>query len=607
LGKLDLVIAPDSGSLKKALDRLAGQPFSWVYLGQDVAAFHRAVETFRQLGERLDIAAKLDQAARYLRNPYLAYVFALSHKPNSLCWWLTSVSYRASYTSKTFYQSCQLRVALDLAESWDGPGPLVVVAADRPVRQALQRNAGIPTGSMLGDWRVRPLQPVGDLLKLAIHRCFFLARETRRLIQARRLIRRLAVLAEETTLLVSTVHPGNLKSDGDFHRVHWGELADRLTAMGAKLAMVPLVLRSVPYREAVQRVLRGSAPVVLPHRYLRITDLLRAVVSSARPIRLEKPLPPLDGMDIGPLVREDLRIHWVSNRGADGLLLEAFTRRLAQTGASVARIIFKFENQPWERALCWGTKRHLPAATTVGFQHARAPSLYLNYYLAPGEAEEAPLPDRVVTIGKHTAGLLSLGGYAPQQVRAGAALHIPVPVFDGNQAGETRPEAPTVLIAGSYGAEESYELASIAFGLFGEDDGVDVVLKCHPSMPYKDFQHLMRTSMPAHVRLSDEPITDLTVKSSLMVYTGSMVSVQALAAGLPVVHLRSEFDLDLDPLGAVPEIRLEATGLEDMRKQVKWLLANRSEYIAKHQDRWATLVKEIYGPVTDEAIKAFVD
>jgi hypothetical protein len=150
-------------------------------------------------------------------------------------------------------------------------------------------------------------------------------------------------------------------------------------------------------------------------------------------------------------------------------------------------------------------------------------------------------------------------------------------------------------------------LASLAFDLFSEDDGVEVVMKCHPSMPYRNFQHLMRTSMPGHVQLSDEPITVLILKSSLMVYTGSMVSVQALAAGLPVVHLRSEFDLDLDPLGAVPDVRLEATGLEDMRKQVKWLLANRSEYIAQHQDRWATLVGEIYGPVTDEAIKAFVD
>ena len=164
-----------------------------------------------------------------------------------------------------------------------------------------------------------------------------------------------------------------------------------------------------------------------------------------------------------------------------------------------------------------------------------------------------------------------------------------------------------MLIACSYGLEEATELADLGSQLFPKDGGVDVVIKCHPAMPFANFQHLVSGPLPGHVRVSEEPITTLISKSDLMVYTGSMVSVQALAAGVPVVHLCPQFDLDIDPLGAAPQVRLEATGLAELREKVRWLLDNRTDYIAQQQDRWTSLVDEIYGPVTDEAIMAFVD
>ena len=92
-----------------------------------------------------------------------------------------------------------------------------------------------------------------------------------------------------------------------------------------------------------------------------------------------------------------------------------------------------------------------------------------------------------------------------------------------------------------------------------------------------------------------------------MVYTGSTVSVQAMALGLPAVHLRPQFDLDLDPLEAVPEVRLEAVGLEELREKVDWLLEHRDEYIAEHRESWSGLVDDMYGAVTEESFRQFVD
>ena len=112
--------------------------------------------------------------------------------------------------------------------------------------------------------------------------------------------------------------------------------------------------------------------------------------------------------------------------------------------------------------------------------------------------------------------------------------------------------------------------------------------------------------LPAHVTVSEEPITALMQSSSIMVYTSSLVCVQALALGLPVIQVKNQFDFDTDPLETVPDLRLEAASLTELREKVSWLLKHREEYIALHSQEWRTTVEDIYSPVTEETVDAFV-
>ena len=90
-----------------------------------------------------------------------------------------------------------------------------------------------------------------------------------------------------------------------------------------------------------------------------------------------------------------------------------------------------------------------------------------------------------------------------------------------------------------------------------------------------------------------------------MVYSGSTVCVQALALGIPTIHVRTRFDFDLDALEQVPELRIAATGPEELLEKTQWLLENRKGYIEKHREQWRQTVKEMYGKANEEAYKAF--
>lgn len=567
---------------------------------------------FDERGSQIDITDCFHQAAESLREPYLKYLYAIGRDLASLRWWITGVSYRSSYASRAFHHACHLKVALDLAGGWDGPGRLVLVVPDRQAQAALKKNldqSKKTDAGLVDSRRPRPFRPALAMVKMLASRVYFIWRETGRLVQTRYLMPRPPTLDGPTTVIVSYATQGNLRESAKFHESYFGDLTGQLNRAGHSVAMVPMVLKDVPYGCALRKLRESSTPLMMPHRYLTLGDILGAAFSSCIRAQQPRPIPQFCGLDIGPLIEEELRSYRVTNWAADVLLVVALVRRWAKSGIPITRVIYIYENQPWERALCWAFSRYLPHAELVGYQHARTPRFLLNFYLAPEGEPLAPLPDRVVTVGQHTARLLVQGGYHTDKVRVGGALQMQglLALRSNGLTPPNRVGRPTVLIACSIGQDETAELIDMAVGLFDEDERVQVVVKCHPLMPFQQVSGLLATELPGHVQVTGEDIPELLVKSSLMVYSSSTVCIQALALGLPVIHLRARFDLDTDPLEAVPGLRLEAAGLEGLRQKVRWLIAHREDYIAQHQADWDRLVDEMYGPVNEETVHAFVD
>jgi len=314
-------------------------------------------------------------------------------------------------------------------------------------------------------------------------------------------------------------------------------------------------------------------------------------------------------MDIRSITDEDLRLHWISNAAADAMLVPPLIRRWASLGFQIDRFIYIFENQPFERALCWEVRRSFPEASVIGFQHASTPRFWLNVHLAPQGEPDAPLPDWIVTNGTYTAGVLRENGHGPENLVVGGALQMNELV---DQLSSMEPAAPadgipTILVAPSDGLEEATELTFLAANLFERDSSVRVILKYHPQMPPRIRTDIDRISLPKNVTVSEEPILGLMSRSSILIYSGSTVTVQALALGLPAIHVKPQFDLDRDPLDGAKSVRLEAAGIEELREKVHWLLANREEYITQNRDSWKSLTESVYGPVTEDSYRAFVD
>lgn len=610
-GDLILISAPDPSSLGKSIRRLSGNHFSWAYLGQDVVEMAEVQAILGPETSFVDTAKRFHEAAETLRGPYLTELYRAGRDLGSLRWWISSVSYRSGTMSKSFHHICLLKSGLDLTSSWGGPGPLILVAQDT-VREALKRNLRPNQDIRLEV--IEPARPTrlsyfADVGRMLLHRLFFVGRESYRIRTARRLIPDLPRVDGPTAVLLSWATPHNIHLREEFHRSFFGDLADGLEQLGCSVAIAPIIVRDLDYREALGHIQNTSRPVLLPHRYLGYWDLIRAAIATfPRP-----PRPPFAksfcGMDIRSLIDADLRTHWISNAAADSLLMLPLLRRWAALGFDITRFIYIFENQPLERAICWEARNSFPKATVVGFQHSGTGRFRLNVHLAPGGEPEAPLPDRIVTIGRYTAGVLRENGHKPETLTVGGALHMQGLVEQMRSVEPAVPEdgVPTILVAPSDRSEDAAELTMMAANLFDKTEPVRVILKYHPLLPFQKLRDIAKISLPDHVEIRDEPITKLMSQSSMLVYSDSAVAFQALALGLPAIHVITRFDLDLDPLDGARDTRLEAMGIEELRGKILWLLANKDEYLSQHKSACNSLVESAYGPVTEDTFRAFVE
>lgn len=606
-----LVASPKPRCLRRALHYTAGRRFSWAYLGRKLSEFHRAQEFLKDRGTSLNTSNLFHSAAEALRGPYLDYLYRLGGELDSLRWWVGTLSHRDCNSSRTFHQACCLRAASNLILTWTGTEPLIVVVGDEPVRRAIQSNLAQREDRMkVLRLRQRPfLASVRDALRVAAHRIVYLLRGGWCLLVARVKISDSNLPRYPATLLISPADPRTLGEDGPFLKAYFGDLADQLAKQGYSLALVPLVSREISYVEALRILSCESFPVLVPHRYLRLGDLLWTVWETLRPPPRPRVIPRLEEMDISPLLCEDLRRDWISNWPAEGLLMAALIRRWVALDITVPRIIYLYENQPWERALCWATRRLMPGTVLVAYQHARLPRFLLKYFLALGEEAIQPQPHKVLTMGSCNARLLCENGHSPARIKVGGALRQQRFLSvsrNGVKAGPT-PCKPVVLVALSIEWDETEDLLDKIGEAFMGSENVQVVVKPHPRLPFRKIRARLGSQMPVHIQVSEKPLTDLLISSSVLVYGASTVCIEALALGVPAIHVRPQFITDRDPLGEARDVRLEAPRADELREKVFWLIQHRDEYIARQRERWQAVVQDMFGLVTEETYRTFVE
>ncbi|OGN90898.1 MAG: hypothetical protein A2Z70_04180 [Chloroflexi bacterium RBG_13_48_17] len=615
-GRRIIVCPPRKSSILKALRQFKGKTFRWVYLGENVSQF---IVTERQIGDagkRIEIGDKLQEIAGSLRQPYIDYIGKLSIANNSLEWWASCLSDKNPWFSKTFLYACYIRLCQSIIKSSKEEN-LVFIGENKAIREGITVNMkGLP------HYEIRSFStPVRDSADIFIDTVKSIAIKVNyiSLIIIRMPIvgrYELKIPADSPSqdkrglvLLYNWVDDRSFNDKGEYRDSYLGQLAYHIKNKGRKVVVVPHIVYMVEYLERLKKLKKSLGHFLLSESYLTIWDVFRIFCKTLFKFREKWVYPSLEGIKLDGIMTSDLHKYRERTDFTYNLLLYQAVKRLKGKGIPIESFIYPYESQTWEKVFCLALRKFYPSVKIIGYQHATAPKMLLNYFFSKEELPVLPFPDKVITTGKYTERQLKESGYDPAKVVRGGAIRFGNLLKKIADPLKRDISSPVILVTPSIDINESIELVRKMVKAFGELKHYQIILKFHPRRPYEVITEKDKSlkSLPEHFTVSEKPTDDLLQESSMLIYTSSATSIEAIAIGVPILHIKSDFTIDRDNLSDfTASIRESVSTPDEIIKATENILKMDEKELSRKRQLWVEVVADMFGPVDESTFDLFL-
>jgi hypothetical protein len=605
--RICLISSPSKKSIKKILKIMNGRRFKWVYFGEDISQAVLIEETIGERGERLEIAGLLQETAKKLRQPYIDYIGKISRRKNSLRWWTSSVSEKSPFNSKTFLHVCYIKTCVDILRIYPDCS-FVFFVKNRTVRRALFKNLRVDNLEHIEDLGRSICDALKDLKEFVLYKAWFLLSSIYRTIIAKYACQMQKRIDPHKSYVVIHTWIDNRSFDEKwaYREIYFGKLPEYLKSNGKNVIIVPHVLSTVQYRKTINKIAKSGFVFLVPHAFLSIRDIINVFFITLANKPKKTNFPKFEDFDISEVIYEDLKNDWVQARVTFDLLIYHFVKHLREKHLLIDTMIYPYENQIWEKILCIAMRRLYPSAYLVGYQHSTISMMYLNYFFSKYESDILPLPDRIVTNGKYIKDVFCASNYPKKIVVKGGAVRYEYLLKSKGIKKRQKRDKPVVLVTPSINKFEAAELIWKVLKAFEQNDKYKIVIKCHPDMPFEIISKHLNIKLPGHFTVTNKPVAELLEESDVLLYTCSTTCVEAIAAGVPVIHVESDLMIDLDQLDFNPKLRPSARTPEEILNSVEKAISMNEKELSRKRKIWGKVVRNLFGEVNESTYRLFL-
>lgn len=557
--------------------------WNWIFLSGDYTKLKLWRAGLGDVFYYLQINQELELSAQWLKKPYMQWLAKLGHNHPESAWWASRISERNTAVSSLFEDICRLDAVQKLLKISDRP---TLILADNPALLITLNNA---------DWlkssrRYWPLcaKVPARLNVVLIKELLVNSRVAVPILLIARTIQLLRQIiyaklagsshfpenAANVILLHTYLDESAFSPDRIFHDRYFPGLADILEKRGYKILVLPVmfnVKRSL--LKAWGWMKSSSTSFLNPYKLYRFTDYIYALSVAYRATRLPLGILRFDGNDLTVLVRNER-----GRTSFDVLAQILYLRlplRLCQARIRCLALLAEFENMIPEKMLIQGFRKYQANTELIGFQHGALYPYLLCNFTPQDERDIAPMYDRIVCNGPLFRDILISEGLAPKLAVVGAALRykhlweqfaLP-PSKRKAQSIDIFVPLPLMLPAG-------VELLDKLLKAFGDNFRLRVLLKPHPMSSIDALLHAADVLvLPLHFKITNDAMGTILPHTKLMVGLSTSTMFEAVAAGVPVVRVRRETTLDLDPLDFFGDMFPVVCSASELSREAQRLLA----------------------------------
>ncbi len=580
------------------------------YLCDDYASF---THLRRRFADRLTIRLLGDQFHETLREisrDFLEYSHRINSRNQSYAFWGTHLASRNSgalpLLKHVVYLCCAVRI-LDRAG-----GQRIVFVCDSQALAGLIRSEAESRGLLcrvLASPREH-LKRAGTTLRLIAKGLYFLVSGLLQLVYARTLPneRITAAPSGQRCVLRSWVTAGSVDGSGRYRDRNFGILPDYLAEQGRDVWTIPLYFSLDRNIFAQMKLMAATGhKVLIPEQYLSCSDIWATLQDGIRGLSPDLDGIPFRGRDIRSLVMEihrsaGLHPSYLSYNGIRYLL-----RNLAERNIRVDCFVYPLENNPPEKPFILAVREHYPRARLIGFQHTAWLKEQMGIVLLPEELPYHPLPGQIVCSGRRYLDILKAAGFPPDLLVPGPNLrYTEVNRFVGANAPSSSGPRKLLIIL-NYDSNQNMELLEKAGQALKDPGDLRILVKAHPTTDVPRMGEFLRDiGFPRYEWASGSVTEQLSRAHAVMMTGGSVSSMEAIAAGVPLIRVSLENNFDFDCLWDDGPVSPPASSAGDIRRHLDEALrmdSNRREGLRRFGQ---SMVEGYFEPVTTETLRVFL-
>ena len=310
---------------------------------------------------------------------------------------------------------------------------------------------------------------------------------------------------------------------------------------------VPTFYGIKKYKKVFTEMRKSKQNFLVKEDYLKLKDYLFALLYPLRLNKLKIKYRDFLGLDIYPLIREEMANDRVSHSSIYSLLNYRFSGRLKENGVKLRIIINWFENQIIDHGFNSGFRKYYPESKLIGYLGAPLLDNYLSLFPTEQERICAVIPKEINVIGD---------GYINMVKEFCPDLQVKVaPAFRYSEVWNRRNYFPdkykcSILVALPILIDESDEIIDIVLEAACSINIKNCIFKIkpHPAHDIKNISDKWSKRLPEMFEFVDGDFNSFVEKSDILISSASTVCLETLAKGIPVIVIGNSLGLTQLPI-----------------------------------------------------------
>lgn len=410
-------------------------------------------------------------------------------------------------------------------------------------------------------------------------------------------------------VLCSWLTDGVFDKKGRFKDRNFGILSQWLKDKGCEVWILPMFFNfSMSARKFCQVVKRQQQQFIIPWDYLHIRDYWDVLLQSLAVTRLSVDNVFIGNHDVSMFMKESL----VDNGFHYSLpilnLSLPLLKRLNNQGYEIDTFYYPYEGNAPEKNFLIACRRYFSQALVAGFQHTVFFPEQLASYLAPGEDQYHPLPDKIICSGAVYEDLYTQAGIPKKLLVTGPNLRLstihnstPVQYLDCSKT-------YNFLIPTTFSYDQDFELFAKVMAAIRNLSDYRVWIRKHPLLSREKLSAFLHKIGLKDFDFADSGLLqDWLPKMHAIFSSGSSVTIlEAVSMGVPVIRVVPDNIFFYDPF-ICPEYPLKpANNTIDIMKNIEYIDKVRYNKETIFYDIAAKVTREYFTQITEENLKVFL-